>query len=346
MGVVGLVTPWNNPVAIPVGKIAPALAFGNAVVWKPAWQAPRSARLVVESLVDAGVPEGLVNLVQGDGDTAREIFSAQQVDAVSVTGSASTGATAAALCARHGKPLQAELGGNNAAVVLADADFDRVAPGLAMAAFGFAGQRCTAIRRLVVERAALDGFLEPFLSAVAALRVGDPDDPETAVGPLISLEHRRRVEAAVSFGMEQGGVLLCGGGAPPGLEDGAYLAPTLITDLGPEADLVHQETFGPVAILQIADEFADALRLLDDVSQGLVAAVCTRDPAKRRHFAGAARAGILNLVPGALAVHPDAPFGGWKASGIGPPEHGRWDREFYSRPQAVYDESSARESRS
>ena len=335
-GVIGLITPWNNPAAIPVGKIAPALAFGNSLVWKPAHQAPETARLLIESLGAAGIPEAMVNLVFGDGDTAREIMASPMVQAISITGSTSTGATAAALCARHAKPLQAELGGNNAAIVLADADIAAAVSGLALAAFGFAGQRCTATRRLVVERAAIDEFLASFLPAMAKLRVGDPEELSTQVGPLISAEHRSRVEAAISFALEEGGQLLSGGGRPASGNDGFYLNPTLITGLEPTASLILHETFGPVAILQPAEDFDDALALLNGVSQGLVASIHTSSPEKRRRFIAAAEAGILKLAPGALAIHPDAPFGGWKSSGMGPPEHGQWDHEFYTRPQAIY----------
>jgi acyl-CoA reductase-like NAD-dependent aldehyde dehydrogenase/nicotinamidase-related amidase len=336
VGVVGLVTPWNNPVAIPVGKLAPALGFGNGVVWKPAHQAPHTARALLETLQAAGVPGGLVSLVFGEAQTARHLIGAREIGAVSVTGSIQTGKSAAALCAHHGKALQAELGGNNAAVVLADWDAAAAAPQLALAAFGFAGQRCTATRRFVVERPALAAFLEALLAAVHGLRVGDPDDPATQVGPLISRAQCGRVAAALELARAEGGRLLCGGGPPSGLEGGAWFAPTVVAGLEPGAHLVCEETFGPVAVVQVAEDLDDALRLANAVEQGLVASVHTRDAARRARFLEAAEAGMLNLAPGALAVHPEAPFVGWKASAIGPPEHGVWDREFYTRRQVVY----------
>lgn len=336
-GVVGLITPWNNPVAIPVGKIAPALVFGNGVVWKPASEAPGTARAVLQTLAGAGVPSGLVNAVFGEAGTARLLIGTDGIDALSLTGSTQAGRSAAALCARHGKPLQAELGGNNAAVVLQDCDLPRWMPGLAQAAFGFAGQRCTATRRFVVERPHLDAFLESLQVAVAALRVGDPDREDTQVGPLISRAACRRVAADIERARAEGGRVLCGGAPPAGAGTGAWFSPTVVTDLPPDAHLVREETFGPVAVVQAADDLEAALRIANAVEQGLVASVCTEDPAARARFAEAAEAGILNLAPGALAVHPVAPFGGWKASGIGPPEHGVWDRWFYTRPQAVYE---------
>ncbi len=336
VGIVGLVTPWNNPLAIPVGKIAPALAFGNAIVWKPACRAPRMAEAILAALADAGVPSDLVSLVFGEADTARCLIAHPSIDAVSLTGSTQTGRIAAALCAQHGKPLQAELGGNNAAIVLADCDVEAEAAGLALAAFGFAGQRCTAMRRIVVERVLAARFTDALVAAVQRLVVGDPGDPRTQVGPLISPEHREGVVAALAQAVADGGRFLCGGGPPSGLEQGCYFLPTLVAGLRPDAPLAQEETFGPIAVILQAADLDEAIGIANGVPQGLVASVCTRDAAARERFAQEIEAGILKLAPGPLAVHPDAPFGGWKASGIGPPEHGDWDREFYAKPQAVY----------
>jgi acyl-CoA reductase-like NAD-dependent aldehyde dehydrogenase len=319
-----------------VGKLAPAIAFGNGVIWKPAHQAARSSLLVFECLREAGLPRDLVTLVFGDAETARALIAAAAVSAVSVTGSLQTGRSAAALCAHHAKPLQAELGGNNAAIVLADCDIEAQAEGFALAAFGFAGQRCTATRRFIVERGIEARFLAALLAAVAGLRVGDPEASATQVGPLISPEQRRRVSAALELAIAEGGRMLCGGAAPAGLDAGCYLAPTVVSGLGPQAHLVREESFGPVAVVLPANDLEHAIELANDVEQGLVAGVFTHDPASRARCAEALEAGILNFAPGPLAVHPDAPFQGWKASGIGPPEHGIWDREFYARPQAVY----------
>jgi alpha-ketoglutaric semialdehyde dehydrogenase len=336
VGAVGLITPWNNPVAIPVGKLAPALAFGDAVVWKPACEAPRTAMRVLDALLEAGCPADRVSLVFGDAATARALISHPAVDAVSLTGSIAAGRTAAALCTLHSKPLQAELGGNNAAIVLADCDLESEARGLALAAMSFAGQRCTATRRILVERSVLEAFTEALVAAVKALRVGNPDEESTEVGPLVSMERCARVADAISAALAQGGRLLCGGQVPAGLGAGSYFAPTLVAGLDPHAALVQEETFGPVAVVLPADDLDHAIRLANDVPHGLVASLSTRDASARRRFADAVEAGILKLVPGPLAVAPDAPFGGWKASGIGPPEHGVWDREFYARAQAIY----------
>jgi acyl-CoA reductase-like NAD-dependent aldehyde dehydrogenase len=253
-----------------------------------------------------------------------------------VTGSTLTGRRAAALCAELGKPVQAELGGNNAAIVLADCDLEAEAQGLAQAAFSFAGQRCTAIRRIVVEERILARFTEALVTATRALVVGDPERAETQVGPLISPEHRDALAAAIARAAAGGARVLCGGGPPPGPTHGCFFLPTLVAGLAPQAPLVQEESFAPLAIVLPAADLDAAIEIANGVPQGLVAALCTRDAAAREVFARRVEAGILKLEPGVLAVHPEAPFGGWKASRIGPPEHGEWDREFYARPQAVY----------
>jgi acyl-CoA reductase-like NAD-dependent aldehyde dehydrogenase/nicotinamidase-related amidase len=336
VGVVGLVTPWNNPVAIPVGKIAPALGFGNAVVLKPAPEGAETTLALLDSLAAAGVPAGLVNVVLGGPEAVRALCLDPRVAAVSVTGAVATGRVAAALCASAMKPLQAELGGNNAAIVCRDADLDAVAGDLVRAAYGFTGQRCTAIRRLVVERAVAADLEARLVTAIGALRVGVPDDPATDIGPLVSAGARDRVLATIDRAVAAGARLVAGGVVPPGLAGGAWLAPTLLADAAPESAVVQEETFGPLAVLQVARDLDDAIALANAVPHGLVQSVHTRDAATRARVLDAAEAGIVQLAAGLLAVHPRAPFGGWKASGLGPPEHGIWDAAFYSRSQAVY----------
>jgi acyl-CoA reductase-like NAD-dependent aldehyde dehydrogenase/nicotinamidase-related amidase len=340
VGIVGLVTPWNNPLAIPVGKVAPALAFGNAVVLKPAPEASASALALLDSLRCAGLPAGLVNAVFGDGTTARALCRERRIAAVSVTGSIATGRTVAALCALAMKPLQAELGGNNAAIVLHDADLERTAHDLARAAFGFAGQRCTAVRRIVVEASVCARFEALLRAATAGLVIGDPRDPATEVGPLISTEKRERVVATIERAVAGGARLILGGGVPPGLEHGAWLAPALLTAVEPQSPIVQEETFAPLAVILPARDLDDALAIANGVPQGLVLSVHTRDERARARVREAAEAGILQLGSGPLAVHPRAPFAGWKASGLGPPEHGIWDAAFYARAQAVYTDES------
>ena len=338
VGVVGIVMPWNNPLALPVGKIAPAVGFGNGVVFKPAPEGSLNGAALLDSLAAAGIPAGLVGMVTGAAETAEALVDEPLVDAVAVTGSIATGRAIAARCARRGKPLQAELGGNNAAVVLADADLDAVVGPLVAGAYSYAGQRCTAIRRFVVDDAIADRFEELARAAVAALPVGAPTDPETVVGPLISLAARDRVARIVDEAVAAGARVVCGGRVPEGLEHGAWYAPTLLADVDPESVVAREETFGPVTVLLRVHGIDEALRVANGVEQGLVAAVCTEDPAARRRLVDGLVAGIVQVGPGPVPVHPDAPFGGWKASGMGPPEHGVWDAAFATRPQAVYGE--------
>jgi acyl-CoA reductase-like NAD-dependent aldehyde dehydrogenase len=337
VGTVALITPWNNPVAIPAGKIAPALAFGNGVVWKPALYAPRTSEVLAELLTTAGLPEGVLTTVSGDGLTAQSIIAHPDISAVSFTGSNQVGEEVAAVCGVLQKPLQAELGGNNAALVLADADLESAAQAIAASAFSFAGQRCTATRRIIVERAIREPFLKLLMAAVRRLVVGEPLDPATQVGPLISKAHLEEVESLIELAVtESGGRVICGGTRPPEMSHGNWLLPTLIECDSPDAPIVQRETFGPVAVILNAVDFEQALAICNGVDAGLVASLYARDPRSQQRFIEAAQAGILRINPQSFPVHPDAPFLGWKSSGTGPAEHGRWDLEFYSRPQAVY----------
>lgn len=337
LGTIAIITPWNNPLAIPAGKIAPALAFGNGIVWKPALPTSRIAMALIESLNQAGFPPSLIAVLFGDGETAQAIIAHPKTSAVSFTGSTKAGDQVASLCGLLRKPLQGEFGGNNAAIVSEDADLDLAAKSISASAFSFAGQRCTATRRIIVEASIRDAFLKRLRSEVGRLILGEPADPATQVGPLISDAHRNRVMAAVAHSLTADrGRLLCGGAVPPGWSHGNWYLPTLIDRIAPEAPIVQEETFGPVAVIETAAGFEHALQLCNGVRQGLVASVFTRDEGLQRRFALAAQAGLLRINPETFPVHPDAPFLGWKASGVGPPEHGRWDLEFYTRPQVVY----------
>ena len=336
VGVIGIVMPWNNPLALPCGKIAPALAFGNAVVFKPAPEGATTALALFETLVDSGIPSGLVAVVMGAAETAEAIVDEPLVAAVAVTGSIATGRALTARCGVARKPLQAELGGNNAAIVLADADLDAVVPPLIRGAFSYAGQRCTAIRRFVVEASIVDEFEQRAGAVIDELVVGDPGDLRTDVGPLISAAARDRVDAVVARACADGARVLRGGDRPAHLAHGAWYTPTLLATDDRNSAVVQEETFGPVAVVQSAADFEDAFVAAEGVEQGLVMAICTNQAHALRRVIDDASVGIVQVGPGPLPVHPDAPFGGWKASGFGPPEHGEWDATFATRPQAVY----------
>ncbi len=339
LGVVGIVTPWNNPVAIPWGKIGPAVALGNTVVWKPSPTGLAAARRSLEAAREAGLPDGVVNLVAGGRRAAAAVMGDPGVDAVSLTGSSAAGWAAQEICARRRLSLQAELGGNNAAIVWEGADLKRAAGLVAHGAFAFAGQRCTANRRAIVEAGLFDAFLDRLVAATAAMPWGDPFDPATQVGPLVSEEARDRVAAAVSR-VAQAGIRIVTphSAAPRG--SGAYYPPTLVVAPPHESEIVQEETFGPVLVLERAETFEEALRLANGVRHGLVAALLSGPGPWPDRFLAEAESGILKLDASTADADAHAPFGGWKASGLGPPEHGAGDVEFYSRLQAVYGDRS------
>jgi len=335
VGVVALVMPWNNPLALPVAKAAAALAVGNAVVLKPAPQAPTVTALLLATAASAGVPDGVIEVVHGGPDAAMAVVGANGIDAAAVTGSIPTGRRLAAECLRLARPMQAELGGNNAVVVLADADLATEVPVLVAGAFAFGGQRCTAIRRAVVERAVLDRFITAAIDAMNATVVGDPLDHRTHVGPLVSPEAAQRVHAAITEAVTSGARLVHQVALTPP-DDRGWCAPTLLMADDPTLSIVTSETFGPVLVIQPADDVAHAIALANGVDQGLVGAVSTTNTAMRHYVADRLDVGIVHIGAAPAAIDPDAPFGGWGTSGIGPPEHGVWDLDLFTRTQAVY----------
>lgn len=341
-GVVALITPWNNPVAIAVGKLCAALLLGNSVVWKPAPQAHNISRLLLEQARLAGIPAGLLQTVNGGPTQVIALAQDPRIAAVSITGSERAGRAIAPICLSAGKPLQAELGGNNALLVTADTDIASLAPHWARLAFGFAGQRCTAIRRFVVERAVADTFEAHMCRALEGLAPASPELNSCEVGPLVSAAQLARVEKAVNAALDRGARLVSSG--PPDWqarhEAGHYYPPTLLADLVPSDPLVQNELFGPVAAVQQAEDFQHGLELVNGVRQGLLAGIATGSASLYDDFATACEAGIVVDGHG-MPIHPAAPFGGRKTSQIGPPEHGIWDRQFFGLVQARYRSTQA-----
>ena len=332
IGVIGVITPWNNSLAIPLGKLAPALAWGNSVLWKPALPGARIARMLLQIEAAHGL-DLPVELLIGDDVCGEMALVHPAVDAITFTGSTKKGSIVAARCAQRRKPLQAELGGNNAVLVMADTDAKHVADQLAPALFGFAGQRCTAPRRIIVEESQRVALELALLDRIASLPLGEPTDPTVEVGPLIS---RSRQEEMSQIVARREGQILCGGCIPAGFERGAWFAPTLISDPPPNSSVVQEESFGPIAVIMSFCGLEHASALNNSVSHGLVTTVFSEDRRRLRKLMAESRTGIVvaNLARPPIAA--DAPFGGWKSSGNGPPEHGRWDREFYARPQVFY----------
>ena len=340
-GVIAIISPWNNPVAIPVGKIAPALVYGNTVVWKPAPAATQISQTILKVLHQAGVPADAVRLLTGDHTTAQRLAADERVDAVTFTGSASGGYAIQEICARRLVPLQAELSGNNAAIVWDDADLPHAAAQIAWGAFGFAGQRCTANRRAIVSAAQFETFLRELKIAAEKLVWGDPLEKTTDIGPVIHVgkrdEHAALMRASKnSSAAHRVEFLFEKRAREPWVAAGAYAQPAIVGCDRPEHLLVQEETMSPLLVVQRAGDFEHALNLCNGVRHGLVAALFSRSSGLQQTFLAEARAGILKLNSATAGVDVSLPFGGWKSSGIGPPEHGEGDRLFYTRMQAVY----------
>jgi acyl-CoA reductase-like NAD-dependent aldehyde dehydrogenase len=339
LGAVAIVTPWNNPIYIPLGKIAPALAYGNAVLWKPAPAAQPIAERIASLLEGTGLPPGVLEVVPGGRREAEAAMADPSIDAVSITGSSAAGYSAQEACARRRIPLQAELGGNNAALVWEEADLDRVAAEIADGAFAQAGQRCTANRRVVVHSSQADDLLDLLRSRTASLAWGDPHDPAVSVGPIVDQRSRDRIATAVADATGHASRIDVphGSESPPnGAPPAPWYPPTIVCCDDPAAEIVQQETFGPVLVLQRADSWEEAMGLVTGVAQGLAAAIFTSDPTISERFQRQVPVGIVKVNRSTADAEVDVPFGGWRASGIGPPEHGSFDLDFYTRPQVVY----------
>jgi acyl-CoA reductase-like NAD-dependent aldehyde dehydrogenase len=335
-GVVAVITPWNNPVYIALGKIVPAVMHGNSVVWKPAPEARTLSRRLQAMFEEAAMPEGLVVPLEGGRREAVQLMGDERVGAVTLTGSCAAGYSAQEICARRRIPLQAELGGNNAAIVWPDADLTAAAQRVAAGAFEMAGQRCTANRRVIVHEGCRDEFVERLRTQAAALNWGDPLDAETDIGPLVNERHRDRVARQVDRAVAACGPALLPHGAVSPAGEGCWYPPTVLPCEDPALEIVQEETFGPVLVVQTARDWAQAIDLCNRVRQGLAAAIFTRSPEIQRRFLEEANAGILKVNQSTADAAVGVPFGGWKASGLGPPEHGVGDAEFFSRSQTVY----------
>jgi acyl-CoA reductase-like NAD-dependent aldehyde dehydrogenase/nicotinamidase-related amidase len=341
LGVVGIISAWNNPVAIPLGKIAPALIYGNTVVWKAAPAASRIAEALLDVFKNSGLPTSAVCLVTGDHTTAQLLAADNKIQAVTLTGSLAAGHAIQEICARRIVPLQMELSGNNAAIVWRDADFKTAAEQIAWGAFAFAGQRCTANRRVIVHPDDFEKFVAELESATARLRWGDPLDPETEIGPVLNTGKREELESVIALA-ESEGVLHrvihphAKRANEPWVKAGAYAQPVIACCDDPAHPLVREESMAPLLIVQRAQDFSEAIKLCNSVRHGLIASLFSHQPELQKIFLEQAEAGVLKFNSSTAGVDITLPFGGWKASGLGPPEHGDGDIQFYTRMQAVY----------
>lgn len=334
IGVAGLITPWNTPFMLESWKLAPALATGNTVVLKPAEFTPLSASLWATIFREAGVPDGVFNLVNGLGEEAGDaLVKHPDVPLISFTGESRTGQIIFANAAPYLKGLSMELGGKSPAVVFADADLDAAIDSTLFGVFSLNGERCTAGSRILVERPVYDEFVERYAERAKNIVVGDPHDPATEVGALVHPEHYDKVMSYVELGKQEGR-LLAGGGRPEGLETGNYVAPTVFADVKPDARIFQEEIFGPVVAITPFDSDEEALELANGVKYGLAAYIWTSDLERAHTFAQNVEAGMVWLNSHNVR-DLRTPFGGVKASGLGH-EGGYRSIDFYTDQQAVH----------
>ena len=337
IGVVGLIVPWNFPMNMASWKLGPALAAGNAAILKPASYSPLTAIRLGELALESGFPAGVVNVITGPGGTAGAAIAAHPgIGKVAFTGETTTGQEIMRLASGNVKKISLELGGKSPNIVFADADLERFAVESPYAVFDNAGQDCCARSRIFVEASVHDRVVELFTEATRKVVVGDPADPATEMGSLVSQRQRERVADYVAIGREEGAELVYGGEAPAGdpFDAGAYWMPTIFDACRTDMRIVREEIFGPVvAIIPFTDE-ADAIRLANDTPYGLSGSIWSRDIGRALRVAKAVRAGVLSVNCNS-SVHTEAPFGGYKMSGMGR-ELGMHALEMYTEVKNVF----------
>ena len=337
LGVVGIITPWNFPIAIPAWKIAPALAYGNCVVFKPAELVPGSAWALAEIIVNAGVPKGVFNLVMGRGSVVGETFvNDKRVDAISFTGSVATGRTIAAKAIQRMAKLQLEMGGKNPLVVLDDADLDVALNCAVNGAYFSTGQRCTASSRLIVGAGIHDRFVSALTERLAKLKVDDALAPGTDIGPVVDETQLKQDLDYIGIGQKEGAKLSAGGEVLVRSKKGYYLAPALLTGASNTMRTSREEIFGPIASVIRVKDYDEALAVANDTDFGLSAGIVTTSLKHASHFKRASEAGMIMVNLPTAGVDYHVPFGGRKGSSYGPREQGRYAREFFTVVKTAY----------
>jgi alpha-ketoglutaric semialdehyde dehydrogenase len=337
VGVVGLITPWNFPIAIPAWKVAPALAFGNCVVLKPADLVPASAWAMAEIISRSGIPPGVFNLVMGRGSIiGQALVEHPDVHAVSFTGSAEVGRALAVRCAATGKKVQLEMGGKNPQVVLDDADLAQAVELCAQSAFYSTGQRCTASSRLIVSDGIYPRFITALQERMALIRVGDALADGTDMGPVASESQMEQNMHYLEVGQAEGATLSCGGDRLRLANDGYYMAPALFTDSSPVMRINREEIFGPIASVIRVRSYEEALATANDTPFGLSAGIATTSLRHATHFKRHSQAGMVMVNLPTAGVDYHVPFGGRKSSSYGPREQGSYAAEFYTNVKTAY----------
>jgi aldehyde dehydrogenase (NAD+) len=337
VGVIGIIAPWNFPIAIPTWKIAPALAYGNAVVFKPADLVPGAAHALAEIIVRAGVPKGVFNLVMGRGSVVGQaMLDSKRVDAITFTGSVATGRRVAAACAAAMRKSQLEMGGKNPLIVLADADVPNAVECAVNGAYFSTGQRCTASSRLIVEEPVYRRFGDALIERMRTLVVDNAVKPGTHIGPVVDATQLEQDQSYIEIGQGEGAKLALGGERLNRATPGFYMAPALFLDADNKMRISREEIFGPVAAMIPARNYEDALTIANDTEFGLCAGICTASLKHASHFKRNAEAGMVMVNLPTAGVDPHAPFGGRKGSSLGPREQGRYAAEFYTTVKTAY----------
>ncbi len=332
LGVVALVTPWNFPLAIPLWKAAPALAVGNTVVLKPAEQASYTAWLLARTAKQAEMPPGVFNVAFGVGDVGAALVRNPAVSGVSFTGSSTVGLEIAKVCAARNIKYQLEMGGKNAAIVAKDADINQAASLVAAGAMRFAGQKCTATSRAIVDRSILGKFMDALIAEVANLPIGDPSDPKIAVGPLIGATERERLNEALNDHPGLAYRLPIGGAD---IESGYFFPSSVYAEIEPDSWMAQTELFAPVLAVIPAEDLDHAIDIANRSSYGLSASLFTRDLTSALQYVGRIQAGMVRVNADTTGVDPHAPFGGLKGSSSHSREQGPAARDFYTEIKTV-----------
>ncbi|HOI14713.1 MAG TPA: aldehyde dehydrogenase family protein [Geobacteraceae bacterium] len=346
-GVVALITPWNFPTAIPAWKLFPSLICGNTVVLKPSSTTPACAAAIVETLEEAGIPPGVVNLVHGPGQEVGEyLVTHPEVDAVSFTGSCAVGERLQSLLTGLHRPFAAEMGGKNAILVMDDADLDLALEGVLWGAFGTSGQRCTAASRVIVHERIHDHFLEMLVNGANRLRLGPGLNPETDVGPVVNRQQMNRILEYIRIGVGEGAALVAGGErcVQGPCADGYFIRPTVFAEVQAGMRIAREEIFGPVVSVFRCSGIEEGVALANSVQYGLSSAIYSRDVNTTARAERDLKCGLVYINASTIGAEIQLPFGGWKHSGSGHPEAGGRGGalEFYSRTKVVYRDFSGR----
>ena len=345
IGVVGAITPWNFPIAIPSWKMIPALICGNTVVLKPATDTPRLAARFVELMAEAGIPDGVVNIVHGGGATVGDrLVRHPDVPVITLTGSRETGVQVLKSGAERLKHVHLELGGKNAIIVLDDADVDLAVEGILWSAFGTSGQRCTAASRVIVQEGVYDSLQSKLVARVEALRLGPGWEDDSDVGPVINRASLEKIHSYTTIGRDEGATLLTGGetASEGDLAKGFYYRPTIFGDVDPQMRIAQEEIFGPTTALIKVRDFDEAIRVSNGIRFGLSSAIFTRDVNKAFRAMRDLQAGITYINAGTTGAEVHLPFGGTKETGNGHREAGQAALDVFTEWKSIYVDYSGR----